>query len=150
MILYEDGRNLQKDKHHCDTPAIWANLKLLLSKDTDWNLQKYTQITLRVWKKYIFWSDEPQFLIRVWGEPSTAYHLQNTIPTMKHGGGSIMQWGDFQRQWLGKWSENTETWMQLNTEISLMKTSEPQTGLKVHLSTWQSHSTHSQDNAGVA
>ncbi len=24
MILYGDGRNLQKDKHHCDTPPIWA------------------------------------------------------------------------------------------------------------------------------
>ncbi len=27
------------------------------------------------------------------GKQSTAYHLHNTIPTMKHGGGSIMQWG---------------------------------------------------------
>ncbi len=25
-------------------------------------------------------------------------------------------------KWLGKWSEKTESWMQLNTEISLMKT----------------------------
>ncbi len=24
MILYRDGRYLQKDKHHCDTPPIWA------------------------------------------------------------------------------------------------------------------------------
>ncbi len=24
MILYRDGRNLQKNKHHCDTPPIWA------------------------------------------------------------------------------------------------------------------------------
>ncbi len=30
--------------------------------------------------------------------------------------------GVFQRQGLGKWSEKTESWMQLNTEISLMKT----------------------------
>ncbi len=73
-------------------------------------------------KKKIIWSDEPQFLIHVWGKPSTAYHLHNTIPTVKHGGGSIMQWGVFQRQGLGKWSEKTESWMQLNTEISLMKT----------------------------
>ncbi len=30
--------------------------------------------------------------------------------------------GVFQRQGLGKWSEKTESWMQPNTEISLMKT----------------------------
>ncbi len=28
-----------------------------------------------------------------------------------------MQWGCFQRQGLGKWSEKTESWMQLNTDI---------------------------------
>ncbi len=30
--------------------------------------------------------------------------------------------GVFQRQVLGKWSEKTESWMQLNTERSIMKT----------------------------
>ncbi|KAK3542723.1 hypothetical protein QTP70_000093 [Hemibagrus guttatus] len=28
----------------------------------------------------------------VWRKPGTAHHLANTIPTMKHGGGSIMLW----------------------------------------------------------
>ncbi len=46
-------------------------------------------------KKKILWSDEPQFLIHVRGKPSTTYHLHNTIQTVKHGGGSIMQWGCF-------------------------------------------------------
>ncbi len=37
-----------------------TKVKLLISKDTwnpDWNLQKYTQITLRIWKqkKYLVW-----------------------------------------------------------------------------------------------
>ncbi len=73
-------------------------------------------------KKKILWSDEPQFFIHVWGKPSIAYHLHNTIPTMKHGGDSIVQWGVFQQQGLGKWSEKTESWMQLNTEISFVKT----------------------------
>ncbi len=64
-----------------------TKLKLLLSKDTwnsDWNLQTYTQITLKKLSEYekknIFWSDEPQCLIHVWGKQSTAYHLHNTIP----------------------------------------------------------------------
>jgi len=71
MILYGDVRNLQKDKHHCDTPPIWAwvtKLKLLLSKDTwnsAWNLHKYT---LRLWKKksnLVWWTSIPYKCLRV-------------------------------------------------------------------------------------
>ncbi|KAK3557812.1 hypothetical protein QTP86_002686 [Hemibagrus guttatus] len=50
----------------------------------------------------ILWSDETKFELfglngkrHVWREPGTAYHLANTIPTVKHGGGSIMLWGCF-------------------------------------------------------
>ncbi len=28
-------------------------------------------------------------------KPGTAHHLSNTVPTVKHGGGSIMLWGCF-------------------------------------------------------
>ena len=29
----------------------------------------------------------------IWGTPTTACHHKHTIPIVKHGGGSIMQWG---------------------------------------------------------
>ncbi|KAK3528906.1 hypothetical protein QTP70_012169 [Hemibagrus guttatus] len=48
----------------------------------------------------ILWSDETKTELfglngkcHVWRKPGTAHHLANTIPTVKHGGGSIMLWG---------------------------------------------------------
>ncbi|KAI4889926.1 hypothetical protein NFI96_028249 [Prochilodus magdalenae] len=45
----------------------------------------------------ILWSDEPKIELfginskrYVWRKPGTAHHLPSTIPTVKHGGGSIM------------------------------------------------------------
>lgn len=38
----------------------------------------------------------------IWEKPATVYHLANSIVTVKHGGGSILLWGSFQQQGLGK------------------------------------------------
>ncbi|KAL0203521.1 hypothetical protein M9458_001539, partial [Cirrhinus mrigala] len=50
----------------------------------------------------ILWSDETKIehiglnaKRHVWKKPGTAHHPANTIPTVKHGGGSIMLWGCF-------------------------------------------------------
>ena len=60
------------------------------------------------WKK-ILWSDETKIELfglnakrYVWRKPNTAHHPENTIPTVKHGGGSIMLWGLFSASGPGK------------------------------------------------
>ncbi len=50
----------------------------------------------------ILWSDETKMELfglnskrYVWRKPGTAHHLSNTVPKVKHGGGSIVLWGCF-------------------------------------------------------
>ncbi|KAG2460189.1 TCB1 transposase, partial [Polypterus senegalus] len=57
----------------------------------------------------ILWSDETKIELfgvnarhHVWRKPGTAHHQVNTIPTVKHGGGSIMLWGCFSAAGTGR------------------------------------------------
>ncbi len=57
----------------------------------------------------ILWSDETKIELSglnskryVWRKPGTAHHLSNTVPTVKHGGGSIMLWGCFSAAGTGR------------------------------------------------
>ncbi|KAI3361245.1 hypothetical protein L3Q82_012915 [Scortum barcoo] len=50
----------------------------------------------------VLWSDETKVELfghnykrYIWHKNNTAHHQKNTIPTVKHGGGSIMLWGCF-------------------------------------------------------
>ena len=63
--------------------------------------KKYIQSPNTMWKN-VLWSDETKVEIfghntkrYVWRKKNTAHHQKNTIPTVKHGGGSIMLWGCF-------------------------------------------------------
>ncbi|KAG2456860.1 TCB1 transposase, partial [Polypterus senegalus] len=57
----------------------------------------------------ILWSDETKIELfgvnarrHVWRKPGTAHYKANTIPTVKHGGGSIMLWGCFSAAGTGR------------------------------------------------
>ncbi|KAG2465728.1 TC1A transposase, partial [Polypterus senegalus] len=57
----------------------------------------------------ILWSDETKIELfgvkprrHVWSKPGTAHHQANTIPTVKHGGGSTMLWGCFSAAGTGR------------------------------------------------
>ncbi len=111
--------NITATLHQSGLDGKVTKLKLLLSKDTrnpDFNLQKYTQITLRVWKNK--WSGlmNLNFLIPVWGKPSTTYPNGEAWWWQHHAVGVFFSGRD--------WGSDSEH-------------SEPQTALKVHLTTWQ-------------
>ncbi len=102
MIVYAERRNLQKDKHHCNTPPIWV---LWRCGQTQSSLQCRHMKSLELAKKhlkepqternYIIWSDEPQFKARSLKETSSAHHMQRTILKVKCAGCSLVLWGCF-------------------------------------------------------
>ncbi len=60
------------------------------------------------WVK-VLWSDETKIELfsinstrRVWRRRNAAYDPKNTIPTVKHGGGTIMLWGCFSDKGTGQ------------------------------------------------
>jgi transposase len=64
--------------------------------------------TPNMWKK-VLWSDETKIELfgnnakrYVWRKSNTAHHPEHTIPTVKHGGGSIMVWSCFSSAGTGK------------------------------------------------
>ncbi len=102
MIICADWRNLQKDKHHCNTPLIWALWRCQTQSSPQWRHMKthleFAEKHLKdpqTLRNKILWSDEPQFQASCLKETSSALHLQSTIPKVKCAGSSLMLWGCF-------------------------------------------------------
>ncbi|CAK9832656.1 Transposable element Tc1 transposase [Anthophora retusa] len=93
-------RTLRKEEYH----GRVARKKPYISKaNREKRLQfakTYVNCDNNFWKSVIF-SDETKINLFgrdgkkqiVWRKPNTEYHVRNTCPTVKHGGGSVMLWG---------------------------------------------------------
>ncbi|KAG2461527.1 TCB1 transposase, partial [Polypterus senegalus] len=89
-----------------------ARRKPLLSKRHMAARLEFTKRHLKdsqIMRNKILWSDETKIELfgvnarrHVWRKPDTANHQANTIPIVKHGGGSIMLWGCFSAAGTGR------------------------------------------------
>ena len=59
------------------------------------------------WRRVLF-TNESKFNLfgsdgrtKIWRKTGTAYQTQNLIPTVKHGGGSVMVWGAIEAACVG-------------------------------------------------
>ena len=78
----------------------WPDGSLYAVKDTGrpvWSLQKKHLKDSKTVRNNILWFGETKIerfglnsKCLIWRKPGTAHHLPKTIPTAKHGGGSIM------------------------------------------------------------
>ncbi|KAJ0023504.1 hypothetical protein NQD34_003403 [Periophthalmus magnuspinnatus] len=93
----------------------------------------------------ILWSDETKIELfglnskwYVWRKPGTAHHLSSTVPTVKHGGGNNCFFSCKDRTTGSNRRKDECGQIQgYPGEKPSPESSEPQTGLKVHLPTGQ-------------
>ncbi len=94
-------KRLGKNSIHGSVPR---QKPLLTKKNTKARLtfaKNYLDYPQDFWA-HILWSDETKVELfgrcvshYIWRKTNTAFHKKNIIPTVKHGGGSVMVWGCF-------------------------------------------------------
>ena len=99
-------KNISRALHKSDLYGRVARRKPLLKERHKKSRLQFD--TANMWKK-VLWSDETKMELfglnakrYVWRKTNTAHHPEHTIPTVKHGGGSIMLWGCFSSAGTGK------------------------------------------------
>ncbi|KAI4898947.1 hypothetical protein NFI96_010901, partial [Prochilodus magdalenae] len=85
-------------------------------KETIGNTLRNNGFTSCSARKKVLWSDETKIELfglnstrHVWRKKNAAYDPKNTVPTVKHGGGSIMFWGCFSAK-----AKATKDWLKKN------------------------------------
>lgn len=71
----------------------------------------------------------------IWQPPGTAHHLDNTTPTMKHGGGRRMLWVCFSTAGAGKLIRN-EGRMNAAKNSEVLQENLPQSSCSLRLGQW--------------
>ncbi len=112
--IWEMGESCRKSTitaalHQLGLYGRVARRKPLLSARHMKARMEFAKKHLKVVTNKILWSDETKIELfglnskrYVWRKPGTAHHLSNTVPTVKHGGGSIMLWGCFSAAGTGR------------------------------------------------
>lgn len=96
---------IRKRLHKFNLHGRCARRKPLLSKKNMKARLKFARVNVDkdqdFWNN-VLWTDESKIELfghqnrgHVWRKPNTAFQEKNLIPTVKHGGGSVMVWGCF-------------------------------------------------------
>jgi len=102
------SRNLNSKGLHSRSPRKTPLLKKSHVNARLKFVEKYQDMSPMFWKN-VLWSDETKIELfghntstRVWRKVGEEYKSNNTIPTVKFGGGSIMVWGCFASDGVGE------------------------------------------------